>query len=393
VRAAWIIARKDLALRMRDRSVLIIGVIAPLTLAFIFNLVFGGSINDVGESITLEMGVADEDGGAVADAFDGVLESLVGVGLVELTRYEDAPRARAAAESGEVGVVFVLPAGLSGAIRSGVDAEIEVVGNVDAPTTTDIAGAIARQFAAGVRRAGLSAVTAVDTGVVDASEMAAAASEAGAAAPTLSLGDVAAVTRQLDTATYFVAGLSVFFIFFIAGLSVTDMLEERHDGTLARLMAAPIMRGSIIAGKSITSVVIGLVSMTVLVVTSRFLMGAAWGPPLAVAVLVGSAVVAVVAIMTCVGGFAKTAEQAGNLQAIVAVTFGMLGGTFVPISEGDGLLATLRFATPNGWFMRGLGDIAGGEASAALPAVAALATMAVVFGLAASALVKRLVRT
>jgi ABC-2 type transport system permease protein len=289
--------------------------------------------------------------------------------------------------------VFVLPAGLSGALGSGVDAEIEVVGNVDAPTTTDIAGAIARQFAAGVRRAGLSAVTAVETGVVDASEMAAAASEAGAAAPTLSLGDVAAATRQLDTATYFVAGLSVFFIFFIAGLSVTDMLEERHDGTLARLKAAPIMPRSIIAGKSITSVVIGLVSMTVLVVASRFLMGAAWGPPLAVAALVASAVVAVVAIMTCVGGFAKTAEQAGNLQAIVAVTFGMLGGTFVPISEGDGVLATLRFATPNGWFMRGLGDIAGGEASAALPAVAALATMAVVFGVASSALVRRLVRT
>ena len=40
---AVLIARKDLRLRIRDRSAFIIGIIAPLGLAFIFNLILGDS--------------------------------------------------------------------------------------------------------------------------------------------------------------------------------------------------------------------------------------------------------------------------------------------------------------------------------------------------------------
>jgi ABC-2 type transport system permease protein len=391
MRSAWIIATKDLSLRLRDRSVLIVGVIAPLALAFIFNVVFGGVFNNVGEDITLSMGVVDADGGPIGDAFDDVLGSLVDDGLIELTAFESLQEGQRAVDQGELGAVFHLPEGLSTSILSGTAAEIEVIGNIDAPTTTDIASAIARQFSAGVSRANLSVVTALGSGVITPDQVQAAAAEAGARAPLAELGQVAAEVRQLDAATYFVAGLSVFFMFFIAGLSVTDMLEERREGTLARLMVAPIARGSILAGKSLTSVIIGLLSMAVLVVASRFLMGADWGPPLGVAMLVVTATLAVVAIMTLVGGLARTPEQAGNLQSIVAVTFAMLGGTFVPITDGEGLLSRLQYITPNGWFMRGLGEMATGDVSAGLPAAGVLLLMAVVAGTAGLALVKKVV--
>ena len=41
MRTALLIARKDLALRMRDKSVFIYGILAPLGLALIFSFVFG----------------------------------------------------------------------------------------------------------------------------------------------------------------------------------------------------------------------------------------------------------------------------------------------------------------------------------------------------------------
>jgi ABC-2 type transport system permease protein len=287
--------------------------------------------------------------------------------------------------------VWVLPEGLSAAILGGEDADIEVIGNVDAPNTVQIATAIAEQFSAGVRTANLAVVTAIGSGVAAPADAPALAAEAAGQASPVTVGPVEAAIRQLDAATYFVAGLSIFFLFFIAGMGVTSMLEERRDGTLGRLMIAPIARFAIVGGKSITSVIIGLVSMTVLVIASRFLMGARWGDPVGVALLVGAAVLAVVAIMTLVGSFAHTAEQAGNLQSIVAVTFGMLGGTFVQIPEGPGLLSRLRFVTPNAWFMRGLADLAGGGVAEALPAVGVLVGMAVVAGVAGLLLARKVV--
>lgn len=385
------IAAKDLAQRARDRSVFIIGIVAPLTLAAIFNLVFGGGINDVGENITLDMGVVDDDPGPISDAFVDVLVSIEEDGLIDLTTYPDEARAREAVGDGDVGAVFLLESSLSAAISSGADATVEVVGNVDASTTTQIASSIAEQFAIGVRRGNAGAVASLLAGAITPEQLDAAANEAAVATPALVLGDISAATRQLDASTYFVAGLSIFFLFFIAGMAVTSLLDERRDGTLARLLAAPISPASILAGKSLTSVIVGIVAMTILVIASTLLMGADWGPVPGVAMLVVAAVFAVIAIMSAVGSLARTAEQAGNLQSIVAVTLGMLGGTFVQISS-DGFLGRLSLITPNAWFIRGLGDMVGGGSADALPAVAVLLGMAVVAGLAASTLVRRAVR-
>ncbi len=379
MRHAWTIAKNDLALRARDRSIFIIGLAAPLALAFIFNLVFGGGISDVGETITFNVGVVNLDGGPIGEAFVDILDSIEADGLFELTTYDSADAARTAADGGEVGAAYILPVGLSDDVLGGGDATIEVVGNIDSPTTTQVTSSIADQFALGVRTANLSVGTAIATGSLLPQEAIAAAAEAGTAPPAIGIGAVEAATRQIDSATYFVAGLSIFFLFFIAGMAVTSMLEERREGTLMRLMAAPINNKSIIIGKSLASVVIGLFSMTVLVVMSSFIMGAEWGPPLGVALLVFSAVLAVVAVMTFVGVFAKTAEQAGNLQSIVAVTMGMLGGTFFPIAQ-EGFLGTLSLMTPNAWFVRGLGELAGGGISAALPAFFVLLGMTAVAG-------------
>ena len=45
---------------------------------------------------------------------------------------------------------------------------------------------------------------------------------------------------------------------------------------------------------------------------------------------------------------------------MVALVLGMLGGSFFPVAQAGGLLATLSLLTPQAWFLRGLGDLAGG---------------------------------
>ena len=57
----------------------------------------------------------------------------------------------------------------------------------------------------------------------------------------------------------------------------------------------------------------------------------------------------------------------------------MLGGSFFSVSQAGGLIATLSLLTPHAWFLRGLGDLAGGGGAGAVlgPAAAILAFAAV----------------
>jgi len=159
---------------------------------------------------------------------------------------------------------------------------------------------------------------------------------------------------------------------------------------MARLLAAPIRRTSVITAKALLSSWLGIISLSVLILATRFLLDAIWGPPLGVILLVLAGVLSAVAIMGLVGSVAQTAEGAGNLGAIIAVVLGMLGGTFFPIGQGDDLLSKLTYLTPHAWFMRGLADISGGaEWTEALPAVGALLVFALVLGSISWVLLRR----
>lgn len=102
--------------------------------------------------------------------------------------------------------------------------------------------------------------------------------------------------------------------------------------------------------------------MAVLIVASSLLIGAKWGPIPGLALLVLAVVMALVGIMTMVGGIARTAEQAGNLQAIVGVPLAMMGGAFIQIS-GGGLLSKLSLLTPHAWFLLRLSGLNSAVAS------------------------------
>ena len=69
MRATLLIALKDLRLRVRDRSSLVLGIVAPLGLALILNSVTAGLDDDFRVSV----GIVDLDGGGVsAQIADGV---------------------------------------------------------------------------------------------------------------------------------------------------------------------------------------------------------------------------------------------------------------------------------------------------------------------------------
>jgi ABC-2 type transport system permease protein len=389
-RAARLIAEKDLRARIRDRSALIFGILVPLGLAFIFNAIFGGIS---GNSLAISLGVVAADQGPVGQAFvRQVLDPLQHSGLISLHAEPSTAAARSATAKGALKAAIVIPSGFSGAVQAGRPASLTVIESPNAPVTAQIVRAIAERYTADLNRIRLSLATvaASSSGPLDPARLRQLASRAAAAEAPVAVRDISASTKELDNKSFYAAGMAVFFLFFTVQFGVTGLLEERNNGTLARLVAAPIPRASILAGKLITSFVLGAVSMTVLVVATSLLFGASWGNPVGVALLIAAATLAAIGIMALIATFAKNAEQASNWQSIVAVILGLLGGTFFPVSLAPGILARLTFIAPQAWFLRGLGDLRAGSLSVIWIPILALLVFASVTGTVAVVRLRRI---
>jgi ABC-2 type transport system permease protein len=373
------IAAKDLRQRLRDRSAVMLAVVVPLALAAIFGVLFGPASTPR----PFDYAVVDQDHSSMSGSFvRDVLGALEERGIAKLTVVQDDDAARAGVRAGDLDAAFLLPTGFASSVASERPVQLGIVGSVDAPTATDVARSIGRSYVDGLNaaRVAVSAVLQARPRVTRADLQRVAAQTVHSSAP-VALVDTSATSRVLDVKTYLAAGMAVFFLLFTVQFGVSSIIDERAEGTLARLLAAPVDRRSILVGKLLTSVALGIISLTVLMVGSTLLLGASWGSPPAVGLLLVSAVLAATGITSVVASLATTREQAGSWQAVVAVCLGLLGGSFFPIQQSGPLMATVSLVTPHAWFMRGLGDLAGGGGVAqVLPAVTALLLMAVLTG-------------
>jgi ABC-2 type transport system permease protein len=379
VHAAVTILAKDLRLRLRDRSVLLFAVVVPLGLTVLFSGIFPDT-----EELRVTAAVVDQDGGEVAAGFtEGLLPALVEDGVVVLEDVADEDDARGRLDTGELDAAWIIPAGFTERVRSGEAAELEVLVNADRALPGEVARGIAGSYATQLTSISLAVAT---TGAAAGGELTGAQLDqvvalASSADPLVTVTDLVAPGRQLDTISYLAAGMAAFFVFFTVQWGVTGMLEEKQLGTAPRLLAAPIAPWSIQVGKAFGAALLGLVSLTVLAVAGNLLLGAEWGPPLGVAILIVALVLAAVGLMGLVGSFARTSEQASNAQSIVAIVLGMVGGVFFPLPGDHAVVRVAATVSPHAWFLRGLGDgAATGAWTAVLPAAGAIAA----FGLAAA---------
>jgi ABC-2 type transport system permease protein len=370
MRVALVILGKDLRQRLRDRSVLLVAIVVPLVLASIFGLIFHGTI---GGRVAFKFGLVDQDHGPAAQAFASVLGSLERSHLVTVTREPTLAAGRSAADQNKVSATFVLPPGLSAAIGHGRPARLRVLGSVDASIGAQLAQSIAQSYADRVDTARIAGAAAGGRRIDQATV---------AALPTpIGIADVSTTSRQLDAGTFYAAGMAVFFLFFTVQFGISSILEERRDGTLGRMLAAPIPRSAVLGGKLLSSLVLGFVSMAVLALATHFLLSARWGNVFGVAILIVAGVLAATAVMALVATLARTPDQVQSWQTMVALLLGMLGGTFFPVAQAGGLLATLSFATPQAWFLRGIENMsAGAGASAVFGPAAAILAFALVTG-------------
>jgi ABC-2 type transport system permease protein len=355
MRRGLIICLKDVRQRVRDRTAVTVGIVAPIVLTGIIGAALA---NDEGPSPPTPIAWVDLDGSQMSAALLRSVTEDWPARRVAVTRVATAGEAEAAVSAGRYAAAVVVPAGLEAALDAGT-----------APPNLRVR--TGRSFALGGRLASALAKRATVIAQGSVPEVEGRAPQGG-------------TLRSID---HYGPSLTVLFLFFqlLGGLRAFG--AEGATGTLARLAATPVTSREIVGGKLFALALLGALQFVVLYGVMRFAFGVAWGPPLLVAALATTTIASAIGLMGAVIAFGGPSR--GYLfGTLLLFVLSLLGGQFLPPEGLPDLFDDLARLTPNGQALRGLTDLAaaGTEASLATIAEPLLVTAALgIVGVLASA--------
>ena len=170
------------------------------------------------------------------------------------------------------------------------------------------------------------------------------------------------------------------------------LVSERQGGTLRRMLVMPVGRATVLGGKWLARLSLGLVQMTLLIVVGQVLFGVTWGrDPLALAVVSFSFALATSSLGMLLATFVKTPGQANSLVVGLAMTLAALGGAWFSLEVAPPLYRQVVQILPSTWAMRAYTDLLVRQASVMqiLPHVAVLLGFTTLFGAIAMARIGR----
>jgi ABC-2 type transport system permease protein len=409
---------KDVNILFRDWAAVILIIAGPLVLTVGMGLVTGSfSRSDAAPSISLiPVVILDQDGGQFAEA---LVELFTGEGLNELVSTSvstDEASARAQVEGGDAAAAIIIPPGFSNSFVPDMASgdlpdpvPVEVYADPGSPIRAGIIRGIVDEFA-GRAQIGVSSVQIgmnelAAGGLVSTAELPSigqamggqllneAGSEALAAGSLIAIRNESAVAEGSDDfnpLAYFAPAMALLFLMYAVTLGARTLLAERREGTLARMLAAPVTSSQVLSGKVAGIFLGGVILLGVLIFLTTILFRLNWGNPLGVVMLVLAAAAAATGWGLLIAATAKTPGQISNLGMAITLIFGILGGSFVPLQGGASLIDWLSRLTPNRWALDGFTNLALGEGLAGLVVpISALLIMAVTLFAAAAFIFRR----
>jgi len=204
---------------------------------------------------------------------------------------------------------------------------------------------------------------------------------------TKAAGAKAAFTRA-DIFSSVMPGMAIMFLLFIVQTVMRDMISEREDGKLRRMLTTPLRSSELIGARILGGWLMGVFVLQVMVAFGTLVFRISWGP-FGWFLLLG-----VVAAFWCAAFFAlmnalvKNRNQAGALSAPIILVFSIFGGSILSLDAMPKSFRTLGLFTPNRWFIDGAAMIRDGR-FATVPLLVLAASGLILLALAVPALRRR----
>jgi ABC-2 type transport system permease protein len=339
------VARKDCKILLKDRGTLIYLFVLPL----LFILALGGAtgVGSTPKEKAILLPVVNLDAGS--EASQTLLDALNQGGGIQCELYDEG-KAKALLDRGKISRSLTIPANYEVDLQSGHAVTLRLINGSDASVTKSeavhrvVTGVVAdlslqSQLISSFRQmadmqAGASPEQQAFTTEIIV-EQAQSQFERSRTEPLLGLQEtwpehlLEQDEQDLNPLNVYVPGFAVLFIFLTAQTTAQSIYEEKKTGSFRRLLAAPINKLAILAGKMAPNFITGLIQIVVLFGAGVYLFPvigldsmALGNDPLALVLVCLIVLLCSASLGVLIAGIARTEAQTSALSQVLLWVFG-----------------------------------------------------------------------
>lgn len=399
MKKALLIGLKDLQIIFRDRAALILMLAAPYVLTLGMGFITGSFSSDGDSGLRdIPVSIVNQDEGELGEFLLDAFESPELAELFQVTVSDSSATARQQVDADETAAAIIIPTGFSSSIipnsQTGSTTEpvvIELYSNPARPLSAGVVKAVVDEFINRVEAGRVSGQVVIGqlamNGLITFDEVETKSQEIGANLATADFSSLITVEKEntavqgstFNPLAILAPSMAILFLMYTVSLGGRSILAEQQEGTLSRLLTTPTAASQILGGKILGIFFTGLAQLSILILSTSLMFNLQWGDWLAVMVLVPAIVAGASGWGLLLAAFARTPAQASSAGMTMMLTFGILGGTFIPTEAFPTWLKIVGRLTPNSWGVQGFNQLAqGATLTDILPSIAGLLGMTAV---------------
>lgn len=382
-------------------SVLLVGIPARAALS---EAEAGGA-----ETINLPVVLINEDMG---DAGRQMARALMEIDVLEVAESDSVPLAGDQITQGEVKAAIIIPAGFTDNIMAYTPSEVRVLIDPTEPESASVVTGIVNQVVDeftlfGEVSHGVGQLL-VQSGALDVNNPAALqqaqAQTTGVIMTQLNEArqdPLIVVTSEnlagqdtQDEIEFLVTTMqptfAVMFSFFLAGTISVSLFADKENGSMRRMLSAPLNRRTIIIGRMPAYILIVALQVIIIFAVGSFFGMVLGDAPLALLLVTLALGVVVTGFGAFLAAFTRNGKQADNLSTLLTFVLAGISGA-IPVGalhmtyRSEGLLGILARLTPQAWALEGYVRVmaeGGGVGDVLVPVAILLAMSVVLYALA-----------
>lgn len=374
-----LIGLKDLTITFRDRAALMLMLLAPFLLTLGLGLVTGRFSGGAAGISNIPVIIVNQDNAELGNALVDVFNAPELAELLEPRTSDDPLAARRLIDEDKAAALVIIPSGFTdsvlpktrGSIAPSTDAvKIEIYTNPTRPTSAGIIQTIVEEFVGRVETARIGGEVVVNQLFIhklispqDAATIGESIGKQQSTADaliTIKRVDSGATSTDFDILAYLAPGMALMFLMYTVSYGGRSLLQERNQGTLPRLLISPTSNAQVLGGKILGVFLTGCAQLGILIGATSLLFQLKWGDPLGVIALVLATVFAASGWGMLLTAAVRTPGQVSSLGSALMLMFGILGGSFINVSNMPPFVQSLSKITPNAWGLDGFTTLAQG---------------------------------